>query len=324
MGSETATAKSMGRGSVIVAGGIVLALAATAVAGLWRVSGDPLALLPQRTAPMLTGILNETRAGRLSRHVTLSDARLGSIGFTVSLPDPLPDQKLPLVLVLGGLGTGEHNIRFIEAAGDNAVVGYDWPFPAPFPKGIGALIEIPALRARALSVPGQVAAVLNWLSMQPWSDRQRVSIVGFSLGAVAAPAAERAALREGIDIRWTVLAYGGVGLGTLVADNPRVKPAWMRPLLGAGTALLLWPLEPMEHLPHLTGHFLILTADNDTIIDPRASAGLERLTPDPKTIVETIGDHVGTGRDRQALLQQAIAVTRSWLTSEGAVNSMPP
>ena len=39
------------------------------------------------------------------KHVVLLDPVLGSIGFMLSLPDPLPARKLPLVVVLGGLGT---------------------------------------------------------------------------------------------------------------------------------------------------------------------------------------------------------------------------
>jgi dienelactone hydrolase len=302
----------------------VAVLGVVAGIGFRGASEDPLASLPREDAPVLSDIRTEERAERLSRHVTLSDARLGSIGFTISLPDPLPSGKLPLVVVLGGLGTGANNIRYIDAAGDNAIIGYDWPLPSPLPKGVQALIDIPALRAQALSVPGQVGAMLSWLSMQPWSDPRRISILGFSLGAIAAPAAERAARREGAEVRWTVLAYGGVGLDTLIGGNPRIKPAWIRPLLGAGIELLLGPLEPTEHLPHLTGHFLILTASGDTIIDPRASAGLEQLTPQPKTVVRTSGDHIGTDRDRQRLLQEAMTATRRWLISQGAVNALEP
>jgi hypothetical protein len=36
----------------------------------------------------------------------------------ISLPDPLPEGRLPLVVVLGGIGTGEHDIRFDASAGD--------------------------------------------------------------------------------------------------------------------------------------------------------------------------------------------------------------
>jgi hypothetical protein len=270
------------------------------------------------------GRRHEARAGRFFQHVTLSDERLGLIGFTVSLPDPVPITRLPLVVVLGGLHTGETNLHHVDPGGDNALIGYDWPLPTPFPKGLGALTQIPSLRRQALSVPGQVGAMLRWLTTQPWSDSQRISVVGFSLGAIATPAVNRVAQREGVAIGWTVLAYGGVGLAALVEGDRRIRPPWIRPLLGAGATLLLRPLEPAEHLPHLAGHFLIIGATRDTIVERRTSARLEELTPEPKTVIYTAGDHIGTGRDRQVLLEEAIAATRQWLVAEGAVNPVEP
>jgi hypothetical protein len=312
---------------LVLAAGLLLMVVALLLAistgiTFWQ-ADDALASLPRAVGAVLLKRYAETRADRSFQHVTLSDERLGRIDFTISLPDPLPRARLPLVVVLGGLGTGEANIRFIDTAGDNAIVGYDWPLPAALPKNLWAATQIPPLRRRALSVPGQVSAMLRWAEMQPWSDPGRISVLGFSLGAIAAPAVERVAQLEGVDVRWTVLAYGGVGLRTLVEGDQRLKPAWIRPLLGAAVELLLHPIEPAAHLPYLTGHFLILGASRDTIVDPRSSATLEELTPDPKTIIHVAGDHIGTG-DRRALLTDAMAATRRWLLSEGAVNADVP
>jgi hypothetical protein len=291
----------------------------------WQELADPLSSLPRAAAALPLGERrSELRAGRLLRHVTLADERLGHIDFTISLPDPLPEARLPLVVVLGGLGTGANNIRAIDSAGDNAIIGYDWPLPTAFPQGIRAITAIPSLRHSALIIPGQVSAMLRWLAQQPWSDPGRTSILGFSLGAIAAPAVERVAREEGIDIGWTVLAFGGVGLAALIEGDQYIKPAWARPLLGRSVAVLLRPLEPAGHLPHLAGRFLILSASRDSIIDLPASAALEALAPEPKTIIRFAGDHIGTGQGRQALLAEAIAATRRWLAAEGAINAGEP
>jgi dipeptidyl aminopeptidase/acylaminoacyl peptidase len=42
----------------------------------------------------------------------------------------------------------------------------------------------------ALAITAQVNSALSWLIAQPWADRQRISLLGFSLGALAAPAIE--------------------------------------------------------------------------------------------------------------------------------------
>src|SRR5215831_6558790 len=149
-------------GGAFAAGILLLALA---LGWVWLGSADD---LPRSKAAVLVAARNEVRSGRLLRYVTLSDEQLGSINFTVSLPDPPPRGRLPLVIVLGGAGSGENSIRFIDAAGDNVIVGYDWPLPTIFPKGARALIELPSLQRCALSVPGQIATMLRWLISQPW------------------------------------------------------------------------------------------------------------------------------------------------------------
>jgi hypothetical protein len=156
----------MARKAAQFAAAAILIVAALATTTTWWTRHDPLYLLPRSaSAPAVQLDRVEHRAGRVFEHVTLSDTRLGSIGFTVSLPDPLPGRKLPLVVVLGGLGTGEHNIRAVHEAGDNIVVGYDWPL-ARAPRS-SDLLRLPALRGQVLSVPGQVAAALHWLLAQP-------------------------------------------------------------------------------------------------------------------------------------------------------------
>lgn len=311
---------SLARKAATFAAAAILIVAALATTTTWWIRHDPLYFLPRSaSAPTVQLDRVEHRAGRVFEHVTLSDTRLESIGFTVSLPDPLPGRKLPLIMVLGGLGTGEHNIRAIHDAGDNIVVGYDWPF-ARAPR-TSDLLRLPGLRAQVLSVPGQVTTALHWLVAQPWSDADRVSLIGFSLGTVAAPAVQRVATMERIAIGWTVLAYGGAPIAALVRGDARIRPGWFRPLLAFGAELLLAPVDPALHLPGLVGRFLVLGSTDDSIVSEEASRSLEALTPIPKVTIRLPGDHVGTGPDREALLASALAVTRCWLLAGGAVNS---
>jgi hypothetical protein len=173
--------------SIVGVVGIVLA----AVLAFWWNVSTAVSFLPRSsTVTELVELQAEHRNRRILQHICLFDKTLGDINFEISLPDPLPQRKLPLVLVMGGLGTGEHTVRFVEGAGYNAIVGYDWPLPTRRPKnlGIGQLI---ALHERALSIPGQVSAVLRWSATQSWCDPKRVSVLGFSLGAIIVPAVDR-------------------------------------------------------------------------------------------------------------------------------------
>jgi pimeloyl-ACP methyl ester carboxylesterase len=242
--------------------------------------------------------------------------------LAISLPEPRPAEKLPVVMVLGGLATGENNIRHIARGGANAIVGYDWPIPTRLPQGWELLLQAPDLYDRALRVPGQIAAALEWLAGQDWADPARVSVLGFSLGTLAAPAAERLAQARGLSIGWTALAYGGSPVGALLASNPFLKPRWAAPCLAFAADLLFRPVEPAEHLPFLRGRFLLVGGSNDAFVPAAAAQRMRDLTPEPKTVVLLEGGHMGVGANQLALLEEIILVTRTWLVEQQAIN--PP
>jgi hypothetical protein len=301
----------------------LIALCAAVMLLAWSVdweSNDPVQDLPTSDAiPRVIEATTQESDSRLIEHITLFDERLGQIGLTVSLPRPLPSTKLPVVMVLGGLGSGEHNVRSITDAGDNAILGYDWPLPERMPAYIGPwhLLE---LRKQIFRIPGQVVSALRWAGAQEWAEPDRLTLIGFSLGAVAAPAVQQIAGSEHVRVGWTVLAFGGAPISAIIGSDQRLRPSWLRPFFAWGGQMLLKRVDPAVHLPHLYGQFLTLDAAQDTIVGSNASMHLEELTPEPKTIVHLPGDHVGTGPDRAAELRTAISATCGWLVAHGAIN----
>ncbi len=281
---------------------------------------DPSHVLPLPAGPPSVASQGlERRDGRMIVHLRLADPAVGEIGLAVSLPDPLPPEPLPIVLVLGGLGRGADNIKPIERPGANAVVGYDWPLPIDVPDGLRLLPVAPELAGQAYQVPGQVVAALDYLSAQPWADGERVSLLGFSLGALATPAVQAQADRAGHAIGWTVLAYGGAPMHRLLAEHPMIEPAWLRPVLGLAARALLRPVEPLQHLPSLEGSFLVLHGTRDRLIPGWATENLLEATPEPRTVRAFDGDHMGLGPDQRALLAEIMRVSRAWLVDQGAV-----
>jgi dienelactone hydrolase len=314
----------MRRFAAIAAAILVIMLALGAGVARLRLQ-DPLASLP-RDPPASVVVLEEWRERwqrRTLLHVALRGAAVRDVRFVVSLPDPVPAERMPLVIVLGGLRGGSRSIRQIsEVVGDpgpNAFVGYDWPLPHEEPSGLEIGLRVPELRREVLSVPGQVDAILAWASRQPWADPGRVSLLGFSLGAFVAPAVQRLAAERGAAVHWTILAYGGAPIGAVIAGHPAVKPRWAGRLLGAGADLLLRPIEPGEHLPHLRGRFLVLRAAKDRLIAPAAAARLADLTPEPRRIVVIEGDHMGVGTNKSKLLEKVVMTSRAWMIEQGAI-----
>jgi len=284
---------------------------------------DPLKRLPAPESNLST--VNDAMPppkGRILNHVTLHSEKLGDIGIVISLPDPLPTKKLPLLIVLGGLGTGGNNIRYIDDARKNAIIGYDWPMPIRFPSGFTLIQELPQLYHQVMTVPGQIVSAVGWLSSQPWADNTRISLLGFSLGALAVPAVQDVAQHNSITIGWTIIAYGGAPLGALFTANPHMKPVWLRYALGPLIDFALWPCEPTRHLKQLHGHFLVLEGNNDELIPAAARSSLRDAVPNPKDVVIFDGNHMGVGKDKLVLLQRIIQTSRNWLINNGAVNAM--
>lgn len=304
----------------------LLAVGAALAMGLgWLRLEEPLSALPRDAAAELAVLEErpERWQARTLLHVTLEGPDVGLVRFVVSLPDPLPRGRLPLVLVLGSLRGGSGAVREVsEVAGDpgpNAVVGYDWPLPRRVPEGIELARRLPELRRLVLSVPGQVDALLAWAARQAWADPERVSLLGFSLGAFVTPAAQRLVEARGARVGWTVLAYGGSPIGDVIAGHPGVRPAWLRPALGAGADLLLRPVEPALHLPRLRGRFLVMGAASDRLIARETALRLEALAPQPRTVIRVEGDHMGVGPTRRELLATVITLARGWLVEQGAI-----
>ena len=283
--------------------------------------GESLAVLMQGRGSATASLQQASReASRLIRLHRIEDPAVGEIGLVVSLPEPLPKRPLPVVVVLGGLGPGLDAIRHLPPAGQNVIVGYDWPLPEKLPKGFALLREGAALYGQLLRVPGQIAEAVRWVAAQPWAEQDRISVLGFSLGALAAPGAQRVLEAQGLSVGWTVLAYGGADLGNLVRHHPRLVPSWLRPLADWIAGTYLRPLDPAEHLPHLSGRFLLIGGKDDGLV-PEASARLMRdLAPEPKTVVLLDGQHIGVGKGQEALLHEILKVVESWLTEQGAVN----
>jgi dienelactone hydrolase len=324
----------MRRASRLGAAVLLVSLVALAAGAGWLRSRDPLAALPrQAEPPAVIEERRETWAGRTLLHVTLEDVSVGRVRFVVSLPDPVPRAPVPLVVVLGGLRGGSDSIREISRiAGDpgpNAFVGYDWPLPRRLPGGLELARRAPQLRGDVLSVPGQVDAIIRWAAERPWADGERVSLLGFSLGAFVAPATQRLAEERGARVGWTILGYAGAPIGAVVAGHPGAGPAWLRPFLGAALDVLLHPVEPSHHLPHLGGTFLVLGTRSDRLIAAAAGERMAALTPEPRTVVLLEGEHMGVGADKWRLLADVMDVSRAWLVDAGAIEpaaaaSAPP
>ena len=108
-----------------LAGAAVLVVVALALGGTvaWLRLQEPLAALPHDppSAVAEVEVWREPWQGRTLLHVLLRGAAVRDVRFVVSLPDPMPAARIPIVVVLGGLRGGSGSIREISEVAASSI-----------------------------------------------------------------------------------------------------------------------------------------------------------------------------------------------------------
>lgn len=261
-----------------------------------------------------------TAAGerRRYRDLALVDAGGDTVRITMSRPAAPDARALPLAFILGGLRTGREALDFVPRHGPNLLVAYEYPGAGGARRGIDGPGDVLAARSAVLDVPAQVVAALAWLRRDAAVDAGRTSLLGYSLGALSAPAVQRLAAERGTPFGAVVLAYGGTDLARLMAANLDLEPPPLREAASWLAAAALRPMEPALHLPHLSGDILVLQATGDERIPEASLRRYAELVPEPKEVVWLEGGHMGPGREE--INERVVRRSQEWLVRRGHVD----
>lgn len=319
--------RSLLRRSLLAAGfALLIALAAAVAWGAFQHLRDPVAALdrePGEVRVVHDSAYRATTTGgeeRVYRDLTLATARAGTVRIATSRPSSPPTDDLPLAFIVGGLRTGRTALDFVPRHGNNVLAAFEYPGGGAGRFDGAGLADAPAIRRAILGVPAQIRAAAEFLRREPGVDPGRTSLLGYSLGALFVPAAQRLAAVRGAPFRAVVLAYGGADLARLVRANLDLRPALLRRIAARAVATAIRPLEPALHLPHLPGEFLVLHGTGDERIPAASVRRLVRLTPEPKEVVRLEGPHMGPGRDE--VNERVVRRSQAWLARRG--HAEPP
>ena len=239
-----------------------------------------------------------TRFGQRSESVTLiSDTGL-RVSFRV-IRNIDYDAPMPVLLVLGGHRTGSDAVEFFGDVGDLAMVGVDYPYDGPERvRGFTATAKmIPQARRAFLDTTPAISLIIDWLLEQGWVDKNKIVVVGASLGV---PFAAISAARDR-RITAVMLVHGA-------ADNRewlevqlarRIEPEFLHyPLSAIVHRLAYGPvLDTPKHIATVSPRpVLIIGARNDE----RTTAGQTELLFDavgePRRLRWTEGQHIQPNR----------------------------
>jgi dienelactone hydrolase len=209
------------------------------------------------------------------------------------------DDRLPVLIILGGHRTGSDAVDLFGDVGAKAVVALDYPYEGPQKvRGIGQIIEALPLARRAFrDTPPSVSLVVDWLEREDWADSGRLVIVGASLGV---PFATLAAARDQ-RLAGAILVHGA-------ADNL----AWLEVQVARRNedARLHRPLATLIHWLAYGPTFdtarnvavisprpvVIVGATEDERTPPEQTEALFRAAKEPKLMRWTDGRHVQPDR----------------------------
>ncbi len=235
---------------------------------------------------------------QLSESVRLvSDTGL-KVSFRV-IRNANPGDTLPVLLVLGGHRTGQDAVDLFGDVDGRAIVGMDYPYDGPEKvTGFRATAKtLPLARQAILDTVPAVSLLLDWLMKQAWVDRDRVVIVGASLGV---PFAAAAAAREP-RIGGAILVHGAADnrLWLEVQVARRTKSEVLHyPLSTILNWLAYGPVfDTSRHVAMISPRPVVIVGATE---DERTPAGQTKLLFDsagePKRLRYTEGLHIQSNR----------------------------
>ncbi|MCH7501960.1 MAG: prolyl oligopeptidase family serine peptidase [Proteobacteria bacterium] len=236
--------------------------------------------------------------GQLSESVSLlSDSGL-RVSFRV-IRNVVVDTPLPVLVILGGHRTGSDAVDLFGDVGDRAVVGVDYPYDGPEKaRGVMTIARtIPLARQAFLDTTPAISLIFDWLVEQDWADRNKMVVIGASLGV---PFAAAAAARDE-RISGVMLVHGAADnrLWFQVQVARRIDAEFLHyPLATVLNWLAYGPLfDTGKNIAAVSPRpVLIIGARHDERAPPGQTEVLFDAAHDPKRLRWTEGRHVQPGR----------------------------
>ena len=252
--------------------------------------------------------------GIVQKRVRLQSSTGLRVNMRVVRPETAAGRRLPVIVVMGGEGTGKDAVDLVGAPQGVAYLALDYPYDGDQELDAfwESLAAIPGIQQAFLDSPPAMSLALDWALQQDWVDPGKVELVGASLGVPFT------AVAGALDTRFTRvwLLHGGAENVPWVMHVGRryVENEFLRGILARGALLLVYgnSFETLEWIPEIAPRPLVIVAARDDDFVPpdaqqpfvEAAAASEHIE-----IIWTEGRHIRpTRRDE---LQQLLDIVLS-------------
>jgi fermentation-respiration switch protein FrsA (DUF1100 family) len=246
----------------------------------------------------------------VSESVQLESSTGLKVDMRVVRPAVATSEPLPLVLLLGGHGTGKNAVDLVGEPQDIAYAAIDYPYTGS--QSLDGIVEslgaAPKIQKAFIDTPPALSLALSWALKQAWVDSSRIELVGVSLGVPFTAAA------GATDARFTRvwLLHGGIDNASWVAHAGRknIDNETLRRV--AARAALFFVYGNSFNTEHWMREIaprplIIVAACNDDYVPPEALRPLAGLSPNVDIeVIWTTGLHIGPRRTHE--LQQLMDI----------------
>ena len=252
--------------------------------------------------------------GILQKRVRLESSTGLRVTMRVVRPETAAGRRLPVIIVMGGEGTGKDAVDLVGTPQGVAYLALDYPYEGDQELDAfwESLAAIPGIQQAFLDSPPAMSLALDWALQQDWVDPGKVELVGASLGVPFT------AVAGALDTRFTRvwLLHGGAENVPWVMHVGRryVENDFLRGILARGALLLVYgnSFETLEWIPEIAPRPLVVVAARDDDFVPpeaqqpfvEAAAASEHIE-----IIWTEGRHIRPTRREE--LQQLLDIVLS-------------
>ena len=269
----------------------------------------------ERRGTLVTADVTEASSdGVVQKLVRLESSTGLTVTMRVVRPATAPGQTLPVIIVMGGEGTGKDAVDLVGTPQGVAYLALDYPYEGDQELDAfwESLAAIPGIQQAFLDSPPAMSLALDWALQQTWVDPDNVELVGASLGVPFT------AVAGALDTRFTRvwLLHGGAENVPWVMHVGRryVENEFLRGLLARGALLLVYgnSFETLDWIPEIAPRpLVIVAARDDDFVPPEAQQPFVDAadTSEHIEIVWTEGRHIRPTRREE--LQQLLDIVLS-------------
>jgi fermentation-respiration switch protein FrsA (DUF1100 family) len=259
-------------------------------------------------------VVEASRDGIVSERVRLESTTGLAVDMRVLRPMTAPGRTLPVIIVMGGEGTGKDAVDLVGAPRGVAYIALDYPYAGDQELDAfwESLTAIPGIQQAFLDSPPAMSLAVDWAQQQKWYDPDNVELVGASLGVPFT------AVAGALDSRFTrvwLLHGGAENLPWVMHVGRRyVENEWLRAMLARLALLLVYghSFETLDWIPEIAPRpLVIVAARDDDFVPPAAQQPFVDAAAASESIeiVWTDGRHIRPTRREE--LQQLLDIVLS-------------